>query len=195
MQFKMSDQSLFAYLLRSPWWISLAIALALAVTGRFFLSDTFATYAFSFAIPFVIIAGVAAWKQSKQPRAARVAATLEAVSAMSWRDFSALMEQAFQHDGYEVTRMNGAADFRIVKAGRTSVVCCKRWKAATHGLEPLRELSVSRRENGARGAIYVAANGLTENARRFAADHKILLMQGPELTALLRLPKRAKKSS
>ena len=33
MQFKMSDNSLFAMLLRSPWWLSFVIALLLGLGG------------------------------------------------------------------------------------------------------------------------------------------------------------------
>jgi restriction system protein len=191
----MSDQSLFAYLLRSPWWVSFAIALCFALVARFLLPDAYAPYAWSLAIPLVIVGGIAASKQWKLPSAARIEATLEAVSAMSWRDFSVLMEQAFQRDGYEVTRMSGAADFKLIKAGRISLVSCKRWKAANHGLEPLRELYAARDAQEAREAIYVAAGNLTDNARRYAVDHKIVLMQGPELATLLRLPRRKRKAT
>jgi restriction system protein len=185
----MSKNSLFALLLRSPWWISFAVAAALALAARFIIPEKYADYAMSIAIPFVVIGAIAAWKQSREPGAARVASTLDAIAEMSWREFSALMEQAFQRDGYAVTRTNGAADFRLVKEGRISLVNCKRWKAASHGLEPLRELEDARKAQGVQEAIYVASGQITDNARRFAVVSGIVLMQGSELTRLLRLPK------
>jgi restriction system protein len=192
----MSDKSLFAYLMRSPAWISFAIALALVLFARLILPEAYSFYALSIAIPFVVIGVMAGWKEMKVPGRARVEATVEAVTAMSWRDFSALMEQAFQRDGFTVTRINGAADFRIVKERRVSLVCCKRWKAATHGLEPLRELYTLRRAEEAHEAIYVALGDLSDNAQRFATERKIVLMQGLGLAALLKLPKKpAKKTS
>lgn len=127
------------------------------------------------------------------PSETRVESTIEAVGAMSWRDFSALIEQAYQRDGYTVTRSNGAADFTLVKGNRTLLLCAKRWKAASHGLEPLRELDAARRAQEANEAIYVAAGTVTDNARRFAASNRITLLQAPELTRLLRLPKSATK--
>jgi restriction system protein len=190
----MSENSLFAYLLRSPWWISLAVAAALVLAARFVLPEEYVFYALSFAIPFVVIASMSAWRHRDVPSDARVAATLEAVLSMSWRDFSALLEQALQRDGYLVTRSTGAADFTLVKDGRTVLLSCKRWKAATHGLEALRELDSARREQDAREAIYVAAGKVSDNALRFAAENRIKLMQGPELARLLRLPKAAAKS-
>lgn len=195
MRLKMSQNSLFAWLLRSPAWISFAIAAVLALLARFILPESLAFYAFSFAIPFVIIGGIVLWKQRGAPSAGRVASTVEAVSAMSWRDFSELLRQAFERDGYEVTRCSGAADFKLVKAGRTALVSCKRWKAASHGVEPLRDLDAARDAQEANDALYIAASELTDNARRFAAKHRIKLMQGPELTKLLRLRKGAVKVS
>ena len=192
-RFKMSENSLFAYLLRSPWWISLAVALALVLLARFVLPDEYVFYELSFAIPFVVTAAMSAWRQRDVPSETRVESTIEAVSAMSWRDFSALIEQAYQRDGYTVTRSNGAADFTLVKGNRTLLLCAKRWKAASHGLEPLRELDALRRAQEANEAIYVAAATVTDNARRFAAGNRITLLQAPELTRLLRLPKSATK--
>lgn len=190
----MSENSLFAVLLRSSWWISFAIAIVLAVGARLALPAAYATYAPFMAFPFVITGVMAAWKQWKRPSVARVAATLEAIGAMSWREFSGLLEQAFQRNGHVVSRGSGAVDLTLAKGGRTTVVACKRWKAASHGLEALRELEAARRTQDAHEAIYVAAGAISDNARRFAVDHGVALMQGPELAALLRLPKVVAKA-
>jgi restriction system protein len=192
MRFKMSENSLFAYLLRSPSWISFSIAIVLGLVARFILPDLYAPYAWSFTLPFVVTGVMVAWKQRHAPSAARVTATLEAIAAMSWRDFSALMVQALERDGYVVTRTEGAADFVLVKGGRTSLLSCKRWKAASHGIEPLRELDAARRAQELHAAIYVVTGNITDNAQRFAADHRVTLMQAPELTQLLRLSKGSK---
>lgn len=195
MQFKISENSLFAHLLRSPWWISLAISLALIVVAHFVLPVAWAIYGYSVTLPFIVITVMAAWKQRDVPSAARVEATVEAVRAMSWRDFSQLVEQALQRDGYLVTRSTGAADFTLVKARRTVLVCARRWKAATHGIEPLRELYTLRRAQEANEAIYIALGDLSDNARHYASEHRITLMQGPELTRLLRLPRSRSAAS
>jgi len=194
-QFKIAENSLLAQLLRSPWWVSLAVALALALFAHYVLPKEYAIYAFSFAFPFVVTAVMAGWQQRDVPGAAQIEATVEAVSAMSWRDFSALIEQAYRREGHLVTCTTGAADFTLVKAGRPVLLCCKRWKAASHGLPALRELDAERQAKEAREAIYVALGQVSDNARRFAADHRITLMQGPELARLLRLRKGARKAA
>jgi restriction system protein len=183
MKLRMHENSLFAVLLRSPWWISIAIAAGLAAAARLAVPDLYAIFV---GLPFLVIGIVAGWKQLRAPSAKRVAGTLEAVRAMPWSDFSAAIEDAFRRDGYAVTRLNGAAaDFEMTKAGRVSLVNCKRWKAARTGIEPLRELDAARRAREAHECVYVAAGDLTDNARAFAAEKKIRLAQGAELARLL----------
>ncbi len=144
MQLKMSQNSLFAILLRSPWWISFAVVLVIVLLGKIIASGDYFSYAVALTLPFIIIGSIAAWKQRDEPSQARIEETVEAVSAMSWREFSERMEKAFERDGFKVSRTNGAADFVLEKEGRTSLVCCKRWKAASQGVEPLRELEAAR---------------------------------------------------
>jgi restriction system protein len=188
-QFKMSDKSIFAYLLRSPWWISVAISAAIALAARFIFYEKYYVPAMTMALPFLVIGVISFWKKRDIPSDGRIERTLEAISAMSWRDFSALMEQAFKREGFEVTRSSGAADFVLVKAGRTTLVSCKRWKAVSHGLEPLRELVAEREAREAREARYVCITRMADKAQRYVEDEGIVLMDAMELAKLLRLPK------
>lgn len=190
---KMHKNSLFAVLLRSPWWISILVAAATAVVARFFLAKFSLPepYAVFIALPFLVIGCVAGWQQLRLPSAEAVAARLEALRAQSWDEFSAALEAAFRRDGYEVARIDGAgAEFALTRAGRVSLVGCKRWKVARAGIEPLRELEAAKQARDAHECIYVAAGEFTENARAFAAERKIRLLHDAELAKLLPQPKR-----
>jgi restriction system protein len=191
-RFKISENSLFAILLRSHWWISFAIAAALLLLVQLIVPVAYVMPASSLALPFVVIGAFTLWKRAKLPGKARVTATIDAVKAMSWREFSAQMEQAYLREGYSVTRLAGAADFKLVKMGKITLVCCKRWKAASHGIEPLRELDRQRDAENAHDALYVALDDITDNARGFIGKHRIRLVEGQDLTSLLRLPRRGK---
>lgn len=190
MQFKMSQNSLFAILLRSSWWVSFLTAAGIALLGRILFHGDYFSYAVALTLPFIVIGFIAAWRQKDVPGATRIAETVEAVSAMSWREFSALMEKAFERDGFKVTRANGTVDFVLEKEGRTSVVCCKRWKAQSQGIEPLRELEAAREAREAHEALYVSVVELSESAWQFAKDNRIAVMRAPQLTRLLRLPRK-----
>ena len=183
MKFQMSENSLFAVLLRSPWWISGCVAAAIFAALRLVLPDL---YAFFGALPFVVITAVAGWQQLRAPSAARVAELLGAIRAMTWDDFSDALENALRRDGYRVSRLEGAeADFELTRAGRISLLACRRWKVARTGIEPLRALDAARRASDAHECIYVAAGEFTENARAFAAENSIRLIQDAELAKLL----------
>jgi restriction system protein len=183
MKFRMHENSLFAILLRSPWWISIAIAGGIAAVAAFLVPVTFAAAA---AAPFLVIGGIAGWRQLRAPSATRIEQTVAVVRAMSWSDFADALEGAFRRDGYAVSRLDGAtADFEITKAGRTSLVGCKRWKAARTGVEPLRDLDAARRARELHDCIYVATGEFTDGARTFATDRNIRVLHGAELAKLL----------
>jgi restriction system protein len=196
MQWKMSEHSLFAILLRNPWWISAGIAAAIAALALALLREDWRIYGVFSTLPFVAIAAMAAWKQRHLPSGARVASTLEAVRAMSWRDFAAALEEGFRRDGYEVTQVNiAAADFEIAKAGRRALVSAKRWKVARMGVEPLRALVGAKDASDAHECICVVAGELTGNAREFAVKEKVRLIGGAELARMLPNAARGERKS
>jgi restriction system protein len=187
----MNKNSLFAILLRSPWWISIALAAGIVALTRTILSDSHAFYAFFVALPFFVVGSYAGWQQLRAPGAERIAATLEALRALSWEEFSAALEDAFRRDGYAVARLNVAgADLELTKSARVSLVGCKRWKVARAGVEPLRELHAARQAREAHECLYVAAGDITDNAREFAAGKSIRLLESAELAKLLPQPKK-----
>ena len=186
MKLEMARNSIFATLLRSPWWMSVVVAAGVAMMARLLLPEAYVLYGASGAVPFVVIAIVSAWQQRHVPSAARITHTLAAVRAMSWSDFSSAIEDAFRREGYVVRRLDGVqADFEISAGSRTSLVSCKRWKVARTGIEPLRALHTTRDAGDTHDWIYVAAGEITENARKFAGEQKIRLIEGAELARLM----------
>ena len=185
MQFKMSEKSLFAVLLRSPWWISFAVAIAVGIAGFMLLPNRFKVVGALSGMPFVVIASMAFWRQMRAPNPARIEATLQTLAALSSRDFLHALEAGYRAEGYSVARIGlDGADLSISKAGRTSLVSCKRWKAATHGVEPLRELNVEINKLDANQGIYVAVNPLSVAATTYASKNSIRLLPGNTLALL-----------
>ena len=193
MNFKMAEKSLFAILLRSSWWVSFAVAAGIVAVARMALPERYLLGGMLGAVPFLGIGFVAAWRQLRAPNAARVASDLERIEAMSWREFSNAIEDAFRHGGHGTRRLEGsAADFEMTKAGRTSLVSCKRWKAASTGVESLRDLDALTKARDAHEGIYIVIGGVTDNARRYAAGSNVRVLEGIELAQLLRGVQRAK---
>lgn len=183
----MSEKSLFAVLLRSPWWVSMALAAVLALLAVIWLPADYRVAGALSALPFVVIGMLAARRQWRLPSAARVAQTAAAVSTMAWPQFAALLEQAFRRDGYTVQRgTTGAFDFELERNGRTMLVAARRWKSARTGLEVLRALQLARDARQAPDALLIGLGELTDNARPFAAEHRIAVWRSAELAQALR---------
>ena len=60
MKLKMAPNSLFAVLLRSPWWASLGLAVALSLLLRALLPADYAVAGMLGTLPFALIAAIAA---------------------------------------------------------------------------------------------------------------------------------------
>ena len=182
MKLTLPENTLFAILLRSRWWVSMLVALGTFAVVRLFLDAGFAFFA---ALPFIVIAVVALWKQRHVPRGARLDAAMDALREMTWDAFARALEQGYQREGYTVKRVEGAADLELEKAGRLSLVAAKRWKASRTGIEPLKELVAAGEARGAAECVYVLAGEMTRNAQGFADKAKIRWLRGADLVKLV----------
>lgn len=186
MKWKMSPNSLFAVLLRSPWWASLLIVLAFVLLSGALLPAEYRAFGMMGAFPFLCIGLYRFWQQWHAPSPKRVVQALERAGAMPWREFSALLQQSYQRQGYEVTPLAGAAaDLKLTLSGRTTLVSGKRWKAVAHGVESLRELLVAKQSQDADACIYISLGAVSEQARSFAKEQGITLVSGQALAMLI----------
>jgi restriction system protein len=183
---KMAKNSLFAILLRSPWWISFTVVLVIGLASGALLPPKYVVFGLMGAMPFVVIGVIAAYRQLRAPSQRHVDQMLEQVGAMPWRDFSQALEQAFVAKGYQVRRLDqGAADLQLQKEGQTTLVSAKRWKAGSHGVEPLRALNEQRRAQDASHCVYVTLGAPADATHRFAEKQAIELLNGVALVLLL----------
>ncbi len=187
MKLKMAPNSLFAILLRAPWWISVTIAVVMGLVAAALLPERFRVVGALSGLPFAVIGAIAARRQWHLPSAARVGEMQQALATMPWPTFAALLEQAFQRDGYTVQRgQTAAVDFELERKGRRMLVSARRWKSARTGQEALRALQAARDAADAPDALYIGLGELTDSARPFAARHRIAIWRAPELAQALR---------
>jgi restriction system protein len=186
MKLKMARNSLFAVLLRSPWWISVLIVLLVVALSFSLLPEQYRVIGALGGFPFAVIGLIAFWQQSHLPSARRSEEILHAVRAMNWPEFSALLEDGFARQGYRVEHGHGAADFALSRQGGTTLVAARRWKAATNGQEALQTLHAAAQSAGASSCLFVALGDLSATAQNYARRNDIKLMQGPALALLLK---------
>lgn len=187
MQWKMAPNSLFAILLRSPWWISFAVVLMFVLASLALLPAPYVVFGWMAALPFLVIGSITAWRQLRAPSQARVEQTLQQLAAMPWRDFCPLLEQAYAAQGYQVERLanTGAADLVLRQGARTTLVAARRWKAGSHGVEPLRALGQERQRQDASGCIYITLTDVGAATQRIAQQQSVELVNDVALVQLL----------
>ena len=187
MKLRMAPNSLFAVLLRSPWWVCLAVAAALSLLAGALLPKDYRMAGALGSLPFVVISALAARRQWHLPSAAAVTRTAQVVNGMGWPVFAKALHGAFERDGFTVQQGTTAAvDFELERKGRKMLVSARRWKAAHTGLDVLRALQTVREAADAPDALYIGLGELSEQARAYAAEHRIAVWQAAELALSLR---------
>ncbi|WP_312425093.1 restriction endonuclease [Comamonas jiangduensis] len=189
MKFKMAENSLFAILLRSRWWISFLVGAAWALLAAALVPQPYKMIAILGSLPFWAVGFVAFVRQYDQPTPAQQQVILETAAQQSWGEFSQQLERAWQIEGYTVQRsQDPAADFALQRNGKTTLVSAKRWKAAAHGVEPLRALHQAMQAQQAQECAYVCIAPLQDSAQRFADAQHIAVLSQLTLATLLQKP-------
>ncbi|NJM43973.1 MAG: restriction endonuclease [Brachymonas sp.] len=178
MKFKMAPNSLFAVLLRNPWWISFIIVGVVSLLSLALLPKNLAVFGILGTFPFVVTGLVALKRQWNQPTAAQREAQTQRLAGLPWAEFAKELEAKFVAQGFAVERLEGGksrggADFLLRKAGQSTVVAAKRYKAGSHGIEPLQALIAQKKALEADLAMYVCLGALSEQAEKYARDYGI----------------------
>lgn len=186
MRLRLRENSLFAILLRSAWWYSLLIGAAIVGLAYALLSPHYAIYGMVMSIPFFGLAVIAFYRQMGQPTARKTAATAEWIRTSRARELTRALTAAYSEAGYR-TRPHGgnAADLQLERDGRGTLVSCKRAKASTTGIEPLRALAAAGEQEEAGALVLVALGELTSEARSFAEENHIEILASEHLAALI----------
>ena len=103
---------------------------------------------------------------------------------MSWREFERLVGEAFRQRGFTVTGFGGpggGVDLALVKNGERFLVQCKHWRTQQVGVTVVRELNGVIAAMGAHGGYVVTGGQFTREAREFAQQSKVELINGQAL--------------
>lgn len=186
MKFRMSERSLFALLLRAPWWISFMVMAVVALLAGALLPEAYKVPGMLGAFPFMVIGIIAAWRQRKALSPRRMEALVQQAQSMAWRDFALLIEAALRQQGFSVTPLNrGPADWRIEKQGRVTLVSARRWKAATIGAEHLRELLAAQQTQQAFSCSCMSLGQFSQAARELADQNAMQLLSSADIAQLM----------
>jgi restriction system protein len=145
-----------------------------------------------YLIPFIFIVGavVSALKRKRRRKLLDQQSSIESNSALSWQEFELLVAEAFRRKGFEVTEnggggADGGIDLILKKNGKKSIVQCKRWKTFSIGVPLIRELYGVMTAERANDCVFVSSGNYTAEARLFAEEKPIWLIDGSELLELV----------
>ncbi len=198
-----------------PWWVGVALALvayfglhSLAIhevtavvqpgkIGDFGNQTVFRTLASvgQYLLPFVFLvaAGLSAYSRYTRHTLHKTIAASPghaALNDMNWKQFEALVGEAFRRQGYSVTATgggpDGGVDLALKKNGELFLVQCTQWRAIRVGVRIVRELYGVMAARSAPGGFVVTSGVFTDEALAFAKGKNIELMDGKALHALIR---------
>ncbi len=199
-----------------PWWVGLLLALIAyfalhhyatveveqvaspghmgnVVAGQ--LGKTLAMIG-QYLLPFAFIIGASISAYGQHKRCMLFTDVQENVSAsalndMSWQEFEMLVGEAYRRKGYTIAEMGGGGadggiDLVLNRNGEKFLVQCKQWKAYKVGVSTIRELYGVMAASGAAGGFVVTSGAFTAEAKSFSEGRNIDLIDGSELTAMIK---------
>ena len=137
---------------------------------------------------FCLGAGLVVLNRWRARRKATAVATRPAipVGSMAWQDFEQLIVAAFRGHGFAIgvfgaAAADGSVNFVLAKGSARWLVHCKHWRDWQVSHSAVEELhsEISRRH--ATGGYLVSGGWFSQDARRFAADVGITLLDGDSL--------------
>jgi restriction system protein len=187
MKLPMAENSLFAILLRKPWWISLLVFIGIGLLTAALLPAPWRLAGALSGLPFLVIAVMAARRQWNQPSAAAVQRTADTLAALPWPAFDGLLTRGFEREGYGVKALpagRGGADLELERNGQRTLVAARRWKSARIGVEALKPLLAAREAAQADAAIFIGLGQLSEQALPYAAENRLQVWQAAQLAKM-----------
>lgn len=184
MAFKMSENSLFAMLSRSPWWYSAIIGVLIIAIGFALIGGQIGLVLSFAALPFLGIAGYSGYKESQLPSQKRIEEVYEQARGMTSTQIARKIAAPYEAIRFDAEPFKGnAADLALVRGNRTILLSTRRFKVGNSGIEPLKQLVAAGQKAEATEYLYVALGNVSSAAIEFANQNDIEIIQAARLAA------------
>lgn len=186
------NEGLMDLLVELPWWATLVLGvLLLGVSGGSGKNAPVALVFRMFAYACFAASFVGAIKTLGRKMLFASAKDIDAVRAMSWREFETLVAESYRRQGYMVAETggggaDGGVDVILRGRGQKILVQCKQWKTFKVGVKVVREMYGIMTAEGADRVVIVTSGSYTQEAVAFARGKPIELMDGRALVQLIR---------
>jgi restriction system protein len=138
----------------------------------------------------LLVAPVAWVRRLQRRRLLNSHNSLQSLRGLSWRDFQHLVGDGFRRQAYAVEVRSTAAraggiDLVLTNGDRKILVQCRHGDRPQIGLDTVQRLHASMYAERATGGLVVTSGAISDEARAFAADKPIALIEGPALLELV----------
>lgn len=194
------NEGIFDLLLMFPWWVTLILGIGVWIYlrlqpvpgGATVLNDSilrlFLTAAQWLCLAASLVSGLLTLKRKILFASAK---DIEAIRAMSWREFETLVGEAYRRQGYTVEETggggaDGGVDLILRGKGQKILVQCKQWRSFKVGVKVVREMFGIMVAERAHRVILVTSGVYTQESYAFARGKPIDLVNGKALVQLIR---------
>lgn len=198
------DESILSDLVFLPWWVSVCLSIV-AYTGVKFggpavfagqgmlqgIGDGISKWAEIIAILFLIPAPISSLRSMQKRKLLDQRDGIDSIRALPWKKFEELLAEAYRRQGYFVQENSslgpdGGVDLQLEKGGRVYLVQCKQWRSEKVSVNVIREMFGVMTAQHASGVHVVTSGMFTQEAKNFAADKPIDLIEGNVLVEMIR---------
>ncbi|MCC6542988.1 MAG: restriction endonuclease [Nitrospirae bacterium] len=126
--------------------------------------------------------------------------SIDTVRNLNWKEFEELVGEAYRRQGYTVYENtsagpDGGIDLTLKKNGELILVQCKQWRNIKVGVDKVRELYGIQISQNANKSILMTSGFFTQEAKNFAANKPIDMVEGSQLLEFIRNVQRDRKAS
>ena len=202
------NDGLVSVLVGCPWWVAVALAagswvaivLVLPVVVADFplvgrnlgrAAERFGPLFGTAVAALLLICAAVSWRKGgRKRRLLDSRGGIASIRSLSWREFEELVAEAFRREGYRVVEnskagADGGVDIQLRRDGELFLVQCKNWNRNKVGVGVLREMYGVMIDASAAGVIIVCSGHFTHDARAFAKNKAMRLLDGPALMAMV----------
>ncbi|MCD4741115.1 MAG: restriction endonuclease [Desulfobacteraceae bacterium] len=197
-------EDILSLLILCPWYVSVIVSGIVYVSLKYYLPtfepesilykgiiEIISRFAGIFAIFFLIPAPISAIQSFRKKALLKNQKDINSIKSLNWRDFEFLVAQAYREQGYRVIENeevgpDGGIDLVIKKNSNIYIVQCKQWRSVKVGVKVVREMFGILNSVNAHGVIIITSGLFTQEAKNFAHNKPIDLVEGNELTELIK---------
>jgi len=196
-------EGLLDVLVLLPWWVIVILSMMVYVGLKFIVpslsTDNIFFQGFQTALPdlahifawiLLIPAPISAFNAWRKRKLLDNQKNIQTIRDLSWREFEELVAEAYRRQGYTVIEnetigADGGIDVRLRKDGDLHLVQCKNWKTSKVGVKVVREMYGVMVAEQASSVKIIISGMFTQEAKNFANDKPIDLVDGSQLETLI----------